>query len=62
MGAVFNRVDAKKGGYYQYYNYYNADGYYSDTGSNGHHSRNGKSLKEAAPEEQGITSPPAAKE
>lgn len=53
VGAVFNRVDAKQGGYYyQYYKYY-GDGYYSDTGSNGH-SRRSRRLPESVSADLGV--------
>ena len=43
LGAVFNRVDTKKGGYYyQYYSHYYAGGHGSD-GRNGHNGHSGRS-------------------
>lgn len=47
LGAIFNRVDSKKGGYYyHYYYHYYGDGYYSDTDSNGggQNRKNGKPM------------------
>ncbi len=54
VGAVFNRVDAKQGGYYyQYYKHYYGDGYYSDTDSSDTRRRNGK-LPESVLSEEGV--------
>ena len=50
VGAVFNKVDAKKGGYYYYY--YKGDGYYSDASTNGHQNGKGKVLPELGNDEQ----------